>query len=127
MREIVGIVGSSQADFSTYLDQVKKIVLDIPLDSIIVTGDANGIDYLVRRICIINDRTHSIIYSKSSNFEDGYKKRNEIIASYADRIISIALPKSTKACYHCNRDDHEKTAGCYTGKLNGNYEVIILK
>ena len=50
-----------------------------------------------------------------------------IIAKYCDKIYSLALPKTKTACYHCGRDDHEKTAGCWTGKKNGNYEVVILE
>ena len=54
-----------------------------------------------------------------------------ICKSLKNLIVSFALPFKTTKCYHCTNagrdDNHEKTAGCYTGKANGNYEVIIMK
>ena len=65
---------------------------------------------------------------------DANKKRNLQIANYCDKVISFALPFGTTVgvpkCFHCEKagkdNNHEKTAGCYTGKACGAYEVVIL-
>ena len=123
--EIIGIVGSSKVTEKQHFDFIEKLILKLPLDTIIVTGDADGVDMVVRLMCLTHGRQCSIIYSKTKYWQS-YKKRNQIIAEYSDRIISIALPLNKTPCYHCNSNTHEKTAGCYTGKINGKYEVKIL-
>ncbi len=128
MRRIIGIVGSSNMPINDDAEEfILKIIKEIPLYDVIVTGDASGVDFLVRTLCIENNRMCSPIYSKEQNFNNGYKKRNQIIADYCDKITSVALPVTKTPCYHCGRDDHERTGGCYTGKLNGNYEVRIFR
>jgi len=124
--KIIGIVGSSKVTDDQCVDVIKDILQSYPNNTVFVTGDAFGIDFAVRKTCKIMKKTCSVIYSKTRYWDDGFKIRNEIIAKYCDKIISIALPFDKISCYHCNRDDHEKTAGCYTGKINGNYEVRIL-
>ena len=125
---IVGIIGSSKADKKEHFDFIEKLIVELlkkQEDTLIVTGDANGVDLAVRLICLKNRLKHSVIYARFDSWAF-YKMRNEIIANYCDRIISIALPLDKTPCYHCNSNTHDKTAGCYTGKLNGNYEVIII-
>lgn len=126
-REILGIVGSSKIDYEVGHRFITKLIHNLPENTVIVTGDAKGVDFIVRNVCLKLNRSHSIIYSKEKNFVNGYKKRNKVIAGYCDRIISIALPPTNTTCYHCNRKDHERTGGCFTGKINGNYEVMVVK
>lgn len=127
-REIVGIVGSSKLGYDVGHSFITKLISSLPEDTVIVTGDALGVDLLVRNVCMELQRTHSTIFSKENNFKNGYKNRNKIIADYCDRVISIALPFSKIKCYHCvENNNHEKTGGCYTGKMNGNYEVMVFE
>lgn len=125
IKEILGIVGSSKATDLEHYKFVENLINEIYDNTIIVTGDADGIDLCVRLVCQKYNLSHTVIYSKTKDW-DGFKKRNEVIAKYCDRVISIALPLTKTPCYHCNSNTHEKTAGCYTGKINGNYEVKIL-
>lgn len=124
-REIIGIVGSSKAIGHSIFLEVENIICSLPDNCIVVTGDAKGIDFMVQCACLKHGQVVSVIYSKEID-KEAYRKRNQIIADYSDRIISIALPKTKTSCYHCNRNDHERTGGCWTGKMNGNYQVIVL-
>ncbi len=129
--QVIGIVGSSKANYSqSNVDFIMNVINDYPKDTIFVTGDAIGIDNIVHTICEKLKRKITVIYSVINEWGNenngGFKHRNIRIAKMCDKIISIALPLSKESCYHCNRDDHEKTAGCYTGRLNGNYEVKII-
>lgn len=91
------------------------------------TGDAEGVDEAVWTVGQANHFQVTKIHSKGRGWEEGFKERNEIIAQYCDYIYSIAESPKKTFCYHCNKTDHEKTAGCWTGKKNGNYEVVILE
>jgi len=128
--KIIGIVGSSKIPFNS---KSEKFIYDIlhklknKWETVIVTGDATGVDAITRTLCLKYNLQHSVIYSKLDKFEGGYKQRNKIIADYCDEIISIALPVSKTPCYHCNSETHERTGGCYTGKLNGNYKVLVMQ
>ena len=124
--KIVGIVGSSKATLEQCEQVIKRIMLHEPIGTVFVSGDAQGVDHAVEVVVQEHGFRFSKIFSKGKGWDEGYKERNELIAKYCDKIYSLALPHSLKSCYHCGRDDHEKTAGCYTGKKNGNYEVIIL-
>ena len=124
--KIVGIVGSSKATLFQCEKVIKEIILKEPIGTVFVTGDAQGVDHAVGIVVQEHNFRFTRIYSKGKGWDEGYKERNELIANYCDKIYSLALPYESKTCYHCGRDDHEKTAGCYTGKKNGNYEVMIL-
>jgi hypothetical protein len=134
--QYIGFVGSSKADQADTFSIEKVIKLRllqyVNTDTTIVSGGGEGID------------TMAIKYAKELGFEtieykpasknwQEYKKRNLQIASKCDKIISFALELGTltkRQCYHCARaghdNNHEKTAGCYTGYKNGNYEVVII-
>lgn len=122
----IGIVGSSKAQDSISVPVIVEIMKKYPEDTVFVSGGANGIDCGVRVACEILERELIEHLPKTEDWKE-YKKRNELIADECDKIYSIALPKTSIACYHCGRGDHEKTAGCWTGKKNGNYEVVILE
>jgi len=105
-----------------------------PKDTVIVSGGGKGVDTIVAQEVTAMGFT-IIEYAAKGYGWAVYKKRNEQITEKSDRVISFALPfgstKGVDKCYHCanaNRDDnHEKTAGCWTGKENGNYEVVIIQ
>ena len=134
--QYIGFVGSSKADKCDVESIVKAIkiqLLKYPVDSTtIVSGHGEGIDIMsIKSAKEMGFKT--IEYTPTSKNWEEYKKRNLQIASKCDKIISFALKLGTlgeKQCYHCSRagrdNNHEKTAGCYTGYKNGNYEVVIL-
>ena len=105
-----------------------------PKDTVIVSGGGKGVDTIVAQIA--TELGFPVTEFKATGYGWGeYKKRNLQIADKSDRVISFALPygstKGVPKCYHCENakrdDNHEKTAGCWTGKENGNYEVIIIQ
>jgi len=134
--QYIGFVGSSKADKCDVESIVKAIkiqLLKYPVDSTtIVSGHGEGIDIMsIKSAKEMGFKTIEYIPT-SKNWEE-YKKRNLQIASKCDKIISFALELGTltkRKCYHCSRagrdNNHEKTAGCYTGYKNGNYEVVIV-
>ena len=134
--QYIGFVGSSKADKCDVESIVKAIkiqLLKYPVDSTtIVSGHGEGIDIMsIKSAKEMGFKT--IEYTPTSKNWEEYKKRNLQIASKCDKIISFALKLGTlgeKQCYHCSRagrdNNHEKTAGCYTGYKNGNYEVVIV-
>ena len=134
--QYIGFVGSSKADKCDVESIVKAIkiqLLKYPVDSTtIVSGHGEGIDKMaIKSAKEMGFKT--IEYTPTSKNWEEYKKRNLQIASKCDKIISFALELGTltkRKCYHCSRagrdNNHEKTAGCYTGYKNGNYEVVIV-
>ena len=140
--QYIGFVGSSKADRLTVVWQraeesiLKSITSKLkeysPIDTTIVSGHGEGIDKMaIKSAKEMGFKT--IEYRPTSKNWVEYKKRNLQIASKCDKIISFALKLGTlgeKQCYHCSRagrdNNHEKTAGCYTGYKNGNYEVVIV-
>jgi len=134
--QYIGFVGSSKADKCDVESIVKAIkiqLLKYPVDSTtIVSGHGEGIDIMsIKSAKEMGFKT--IEYTPTSKNWEEYKKRNLQIASKCDKIISFALELGTltkRKCYHCSRagrdNNHEKTAGCYTGYKNGNYEVVIV-
>mgnify|MGYP001157195081 CR=1 FL=1 len=136
--QFIGIVGSSTAEKpEANQDNIAKAVHDIlsqynKSDTTIVSGGGKGIDKMsIKSAKEMGFKT--IEYTPTSNNWEEYKKRNLQIASKCDKIISFALELGTltkRKCYHCSRagrdNNHEKTAGCYTGYKNGNYEVVIV-
>ena len=134
--QYIGFVGSSKADKCDVESIVKAIkiqLLKYPVDSTtIVSGHGEGIDIMsIKSAKEMGFKT--IEYTPTSKNWEEYKKRNLQIANKCDKIISFALKLGTltkRKCYHCSRagrdNNHEKTAGCYTGYKNGNYEVVIV-
>ena len=138
--QYIGFVGSSKADKCDVESIVKAIkiqLLKYPVDSTtIVSGHGEGIDIMsIKSAKEMGFKT--IEYTPTSKNWEEYKKRNLQIAEECDKVYSIALALGTSKgwrknvqCYHCKNAGkdtmHEKTAGCYTGRANGNYEVIVV-
>ena len=141
----IGLVGSSKAGTKGFEEVSKQVEywMDITQqanqDIEFASGGGVGIDSTARSVC----KKFEVDFKEFK--PDGYgweanKKRNLQIADYCDKVISFALPYGTTIdtktgepipkCYHCAKagkdDNHEKTAGCYTGKACGAYEVVIL-
>ena len=141
----IGLVGSSKAGARGFgkISEVVEYWMDLTQqanqDIEFASGGGAGIDSTARAVC----EKFEVDFKEFK--PDGYgweanKKRNLQIADYCDKVISFALPYGTTIdtktsepipkCYHCEKagkdDNHEKTAGCYTGKACGAYEVVIL-
>ena len=134
--QYIGFVGSSKADKCDVTAILKSIASKLKeyssADTTIVSGGGEGIDTMSIEVA---KKLHfkTIEYKPTSKNWEEYKKRNIQIANKCDKIISFALKLGTlskRQCYHCSRagrdNNHEKTAGCYTGYKNGNYEVVIV-
>jgi hypothetical protein len=95
----------------------------------IVSGGASGVDSLAIQIAKDLNIPYKVFEPKTPNW-DGFKARNLEIAKYSTKVVSFANKFTTTKCYHCERvgkdNNHEKTAGCYTGYNHGEYETIVL-
>jgi len=133
----IAIVGTSRLDSddtSNALSAIEKI-LDENKSNIngIITGDASGIDELVR-VFLGDDYDVTVCKAKDKKWEgnNGFKQRNISIAELADKVYSIATKKiKDKRCYHCNEQNHDRTGGCWTkkyamDKLHKDGETIII-
>lgn len=129
---IIAIVGTSHL---TSIEEMKaeKEIRDIIMNrhsgnDHIVTGDANGIDEIVRDITDKMNIDSTRFKSKDKRWKE-YKKRNTKIAKFADYVYSITTKTKDEKCYHCNLD-HQRTGGCWTLKhakeLGKDGEVVII-
>ncbi len=132
----IAIVGSSRLDeHERFLARefISKILDNAQPHDEIITGDALGVDELVRSFASeVNCMT--VVNAKDKQWEgnNGYKHRNMEIARLADLVYSIATKKiKDKRCYHCDEQNHDRTGGCWTrrfakDKLGKQGEVIII-
>jgi hypothetical protein len=62
---------------------------------------------------------------------DAFKARNKLIAENSDEILVLVLPLTKNKCHHCTKakknDNHEKTGGCWTGSMKGEWRTIIVE
>jgi len=121
----IGIVGTSHLT-QIEEDEAARLIHNIIEDAYfqnrkIVTGDAKGIDALVRKAV---PEDWLIVFNASVDHwegKDGFKVRNIKIAEEADYIYCITTKVKDRRCYHCDAD-HERTGGCWTK----NYAVAVL-
>lgn len=133
MKVKLGIVGASSTQPSAYqqvYDVVKAELNKVGKDNLeLVSGGATGVDSIAEQVASDLGIPIKVFKPKSQTWEH-FKERNIQIANYSTRVVSFANKLSTTKCYHCenaNKDNnHQKTAGCYTGYKNGNYQTIIL-
>ena len=131
----IAIVGTSK--LTEEEEQKALVVIETLIDramfeaNTIVTGDADGIDKLVRtqaKSRLANLNVH-IAKKKAWNGNDGFKERNKRIVNNSDYVYSITTKTKTTKCYHCDKE-HERTGGCWTLqhaiKLGKSGEVIVL-
>ena len=125
--KFIGIVGSSHSGARGYA--IMKEIINNNKNCTFVSGGAEGVDTVARIVC--NNNNVPFIEMKPDGIGwEYYKTRNLRIAEKCDKVYSLAMPLTKQNCFHCEKvgknSNHEKTAGCYTGKACGNYEVIIL-
>lgn len=124
----IAIVGTSNLTEDEKLKVIYNIetILARNPDSMIITGDADGVDKLVRTITPKNKLTVEKSYWNSWDY---FKERNIRIVLQSDLVYSITTKVKKERCYHCNKD-HERTGGCWTMHRAINFgkkgEVIVI-
>lgn len=130
---IVGIVGTSHLtpkEETKAREEIRYIIQSHMFngDTHFVTGDANGIDKLVRELTC-KYKTASTFFEAEKKQWTEFKKRNIEIAKFIDGIYCITTKTKDEMCYHCNQD-HQRTGGCWTLKyaksLGKRGEVIVI-
>lgn len=92
------------------------IIKDHPPDSIIISGSAQGVDSIAIEVARGLGYTTKQFYPKEKKWDD-YKERNLLIAKKCDKLFCVTIPTRIQKCYHHRpKQDHEKTAGCWTMK-----------
>lgn len=131
----IAIVGTSRLTEEERDEAIHQIglILDKHPDAEFITGDAEGIDNLVR-VFLSPEFNVTMIKAIEKHWEGkyGFKSRNIKIAQMADKVYSIATKKiKDKRCYHCDEQNHDRTGGCWTkryamDKLHKDGETIII-
>ena len=114
----VAMVGTT-ANLTEYEQRVMRQEIELvlkkyPLDAIIISGGAKGVDTLSLEIAkYMGFKTQE--YSPEKNEWKYYKKRNLQIAQDCDELYCFSVSVRKVKCYHHNPPQkHEKTAGCWT-------------
>jgi len=115
----IGIVGSSRLDESERFRarmQIALIINGLEKHDEVITGDAEGVDELVRSFASdVNCMTVVKALSHSWSGHHGFKERNIKIGQMSDFIYSIATKQiHDRRCYHCDEQNHDRTGGCWT-------------
>ena len=133
----IGIVGSSHAAAEFFAPYVRNIVKPfVGLDGFsIISGGAKGADKaaeIVAEELGIPIKVNLPDYQKYPRWIDAFRARNKLIAENSTEIWSLALPYSGEECHHCKRFnknsiDHQRTGGCWTGSMKGEWQVLVCK
>lgn len=137
----LGIVGTSNplndsVANSVVLAYVKNFVENSPAletfgreNLCIVSGGAKGIDTIAENVAGQLGIHFRKFMPKSQTWEH-FKERNLKIADMCNKVVSFVNPLYDQKCYHCENagkdNNHERSGGCYTGRMNGNYEVVVI-
>ena len=137
MTYSIGIVGSSHASAELFVPYVKNIVQPFTgrNDFFIASGGAKGADSaakIVAKELDIPIKEYLPDYKTYPKWIDAFRARNKLIAENSTEIWSLALPYSGEECHHCKRFnknsiDHQKTGGCWTGSMKGEWQVLVCK
>jgi len=131
---ILGIVGSEQAKFTVETERlarltIRRLIIDAWKDGktpIVVSGECHlgGVDIFAKEEASSLGCLYQGFAPKSLDWTRGYKPRNMQIARASDRVVCITIRELPvgytgmrfKSCYHCCRNDHVKSGGCWTVK-----------
>jgi len=117
----VAIVGTS-IDMTENEERSIRQLIDVVLQNryskftdTIISGGAKGVDTIAIEIANgLGFKTK--VYKPEKEEWKYYKKRNLLIAQECDEFHCFSVPVHKKKCYHHNEpEEHEKTAGCWTG------------
>ena len=125
----VGIVGHEQAKFNKITEAAARNLIH---DNIIYPGDTiisggchlGGIDIYAEEIAKELGNEMIVHLPKKQSWLGGYKDRNLKIARESDIVHVIVVEKYPEGydsmkfnyCYHCGKNDHIKSGGCWTAK-----------
>lgn len=126
----VGIVGSEAAKFTPDSEQRAKEIIRTILHqgavTEVVSGGCHlgGIDQWAEEIGNELSLNVTIFKPKTQNWTNGYKERNLLIAKRSDAVYCLTVDKlpagytgmTFNYCYHCKKNDHVKSGGCWTVK-----------
>jgi hypothetical protein len=127
---IIGIVGSEEAKFTEMGKIAAKLYLRILINKPdveeVVSGGCHlgGIDIWAAEIARELGKPVTEFKPRHLTWNGGYKERNLQIAERSDVVYCVTvdkLPDDFKGmkfehCYHCNKDNHVKSGGCWTMK-----------
>lgn len=129
MSRRVGIVGHEAAKFTPVTEAIaRQLIRQLlsPPDAVVVSGHCHlgGIDIWAEEEADKLGREKIIHPPREHSWERGYKPRNILIATSSDEVHSLVVEKLPAhytgmrfaLCYHCKRDDHVKSGGCWTAK-----------
>lgn len=124
----IGIVGSEQAKFTPITETAARtIICDLihGFDAVI-SGECHlgGVDIYAKEEALAHGMPFKGFPPKKLQWEGGYKQRNLEIAKNSDTVVCITIEQlppeyngmKFELCYHCKRDDHVKSGGCWTAK-----------
>ena len=124
----IGIVGAERAKFTPLGERQAKLtireILTAPGVTEVVSGHSHlgGIDIWAEDIGKELGLRVTVFPPAVLSWEGGYKQRNLAIATHSDVVHCIAVDKLPRdftgmrfeKCYHCHREDHVKSGGCWT-------------
>lgn len=96
---------------SDILKKAKKISGE---EITVLSGGAEGVDFIA--VDVAKKLGNKVIeFKPSAKNWDAYKERNIKIAQECDELYCITTPMKNEQCYHHKpKQNHQKTAGCYT-------------
>lgn len=126
----IGIVGSEQAKFGPLSEgAARNLIMGLIHGEgveLVVSGECHlgGVDIFAKEAAIASEIEFLGFPPKELSWDKGYKPRNIQIARASDVVHCITLKQlppefngmKFSLCYHCKRDDHVKSGGCWTAK-----------
>jgi len=136
MTFTIGIVGSSHAPAELFVPTVRRIVT--PFIGVtgfsIASGGASGADSAAKMVAVelgIPIKEYLPDKEKYPTGNDAYRARNQLIADNSNEIWSLVCPLTETKCYHCTKarkdDNHERTGGCWTGRMKGEWRTVVVQ
>jgi hypothetical protein len=127
---VIGIVGSEAAKFTPETEATAREIITRLLTAPDVTGVSSGachlggIDVWAEELGRFWGLDLFIFPPRNLSWATGYKPRNLQIVAASDEVHCITLKELPPSytgmrfplCYHCGRNDHVKSGGCWTMK-----------
>lgn len=113
----LAIVGTStlRTDEETFVrDLCLELLKSYKEKVIVLSGGAKGVDSIA--VEVAKKLGNKVIeFKPSAKNWDAYKERNIKIAQECDELYCITTSVKNEQCYHHKpKQNHQKTAGCYT-------------
>lgn len=103
-RERVAVVGTRRA-IKEINEKVREFIDALPPETIVVTGDATGVDFTALNYALSRGLSVVQFYARGRwdvVGNDAGPERNGLIAEFADRVIAFPCSKST-GTWNCVR------------------------